>query len=412
MNRKCKFLFVAFAFAVFNSTAYGQMDKNYYTQILHLSDGTEIRVLADDINGVEMIKTDDYAKMTPGEYIMYGNAEGIDSVRSFLRNGYYDTESVVIPFNTKGLSVSIPGDVLWRNTFPQLQPYLHYSSTLSGLDLERIIGGNDTNSSIKILQRESAVYAQRSFFNMVNDYEAKQEDIDYVQTVADGSVTVVKDLPREVWYGDLTFSDWEKRKKTYYEGTTAAIDTLTAFDDVKCFSTDLHDVLKQGDPTYAEFRPLGNRIKPTIFLRLPETLSATYDFYCMLVPESQEFVDTVTTARPNCLNFQLYYSAENGNLANYNFSSLYLTGEGEENPETMNINTAFLNDTTKIDSIYLGRFTFPVATCGVNNSSENNKIAPVLKITSPINVFKKTHLQTYSRTVRLASIIMRPVDDK
>jgi hypothetical protein len=67
--------------------------------------------------------------------------------------------------------------------------------------------------------------------------------------------------------------------------------------------------------------------------------------------------------------------------------------------------TAFLNDPMKTDTIFIGRFTFPVNYRGLGED-----YYPSIRISSPINVFNKTQLETYSRDIRIAAILLRPVE--
>jgi hypothetical protein len=119
-----------------------------------------------------------------------------------------------------------------------------------------------------------------------------------------------------------------------------------------------------------------------------------------VVPENKTYDDTVSVAKPNIMNFSLFYSSENGSLVTYNFSS----DPKNQNPRLVNMTTAFKNDTTKVDTLLLGQFTFPVAYVG------QNAVSPVLRISNPISVLNKTHLNTYTRTLRLAAILVKPVE--
>ncbi len=70
----------------------------------------------------------------------------------------------------------------------------------------------------------------------------------------------------------------------------------------------------------------------------------------------------------------------------------------------MSSNTAFTNNPEKADTVFIGQFTFPV------NYSGLGSYYPSLHITSPISVFSSQQLETYTRDVRIAMILMRPVE--
>jgi len=415
MIKRTKLLSAVLATFMAIGTIQAQKHKNYYTQILHLTDSTEIRLLPDDIYSVTVINTNDPAHMTAGEYLKFGNGEGIDSIRNFYCSP--EPSDVRIPYNYPGASACLPNNALWSDALPQLAPYLQYADKIAGIDIESMSSASSTQT--RTLHYDTNYGLRTAFAEIVNAYDAKKEDIDYVEQVEGGTVTVLKNLPREAWYGDLTFADWEWRGHYSYSSKRIVdstgvevnvVDSTFVFGGVKAFGTAESEVGSYEDTSYAIFRPSGQYAKPDIFLRLPQTLSTTYDFYCTIVPESKEYDDTVTTARPNILNFQLYYSTKKGELGTYNFSSQYLTGEGAENPKTLNKTTAFLNDTTKTDTLYLGRFTFPVATKGINDSYYG--ISPTMRISTPISIFNKKEMATYTRVVRLANIIMRPVEEQ
>jgi uncharacterized surface protein with fasciclin (FAS1) repeats len=158
--------------------------------------------------------------------------------------------------------------------------------------------------------------------------------------------------------------------------------------------------------------PTSDYAKPEVYIELPNVLSTTYEFYAVFLPYS--FVDRYDVVhtfhafddKPNLLNFQINYTAANGNTASYNFSSKFLqTGaKADENPKSFNKTTAFENDQHKVDTLYLGKFTFPVAYNGLGDYTPN------IHITNPIGVFNKTDMATWTRDVRLAAIIMKPVE--
>ena len=67
--------------------------------------------------------------------------------------------------------------------------------------------------------------------------------------------------------------------------------------------------------------------------------------------------------------------------------------------------TDFVNDTSKVDTMYLGRLTIPYCYAGTG-------YYPNIKVTNSarINVLRKAILENYSRDIRICSIIFRPLD--
>ena len=351
----------------------GQKDKNYYTQVVRLTDGTEIRLLPDEIGRMSVIKDNDYGQMTVGEYLLYSPLK-LDSAYA----------SVGIDTNNENQTYSmwVPTNEAWTASMTAMRPYFFTPERVAALDIDHMY-----SSSNKVaLYRNGGPNNTYAYGALASIFKTTPAPGDAVATqqVLNGTVTVTADeVPRSYWLHELATGDW----------TTTPMKVFTATDSI---------ATAPGGEQYAMFYPPTPYSKPDVFVTLPKTLSTTYDFYCVLVPENADVCDTVTTARPNILNFELYYGDADGNLQTYKFAS------GVEY-ETKNFKDAFTNSPAAIDTLYLGRFTFPVAyeEMGYYHQDE---IAPVMHISSPISVFNKTQMAAYTRTVRLSAIIMRPVE--
>ena len=189
---------------------------------------------------------------------------------------------------------------------------------------------------------------------------------------------------------------------------------------------DVTELNRNGNGTFSYLwvEPNGGFAKPELDLYLPDVLSTTYDFYCVFVPQNVDLGDSTVTL-PNRVVFTLNYCDENGNLKDYVFKDESEENKQKfeayyeecklpilaENPKTTFSKpdnatmTAFSNDVSKVDTLYLGQFTFPVSYYGM---SGNDKICPNIKITSPFSVFNKALLAGFSRDLRIAAIILKP----
>ena len=165
-----------------------------------------------------------------------------------------------------------------------------------------------------------------------------------------------------------------------------------------------------GTLSYLWVEPNSGYAKPELDLYLPNVLSTTYDFYCVFVPRNVELGDTLP-AQPNRVIFTLNYCDENGVLKDYVFLD-----ESEENinsfQEVFNLKDnstngttirGFSNNPSKVDTLYLGQFTFPVSYYGLGEG-----FCPNIKITSPFSVFNQSLLSSFSRDLRIAAIILKP----
>lgn len=151
----------------------------------------------------------------------------------------------------------------------------------------------------------------------------------------------------------------------------------------------------------------GERTKPEVYISLPNVMSTTYNFYVVYMPVAI-MSGTLNDPRPNWLNYQLQYCDAKGALQVYNFSKAYadslLTGGTlPKVPTSVGTATGFINDPEKTDTVFIGRFTFPV-------SYRDLDVYPSLHITTPITPFNNQQLRDYSRDVRIATILLRPVE--
>lgn len=154
--------------------------------------------------------------------------------------------------------------------------------------------------------------------------------------------------------------------------------------------------------------------KPEVDYYLPNILSGTYRIYAVMPPP----LDTPEEMKPNWLNFTLnYYDSKRTRLTDFQFTNerydadnnviiTYNQNTGAEVRTTIK-NTDFFNDPTKIDTLYLGEFTFPCCYAGIG------EYYPNIKVTIPSTystLASRGHTAAYDRTIRICSIILRPVE--
>ena len=145
---------------------------------------------------------------------------------------------------------------------------------------------------------------------------------------------------------------------------------------------------------YLMMEPNTTSGKPDLFLKLPGVHSGTYKFYCVVLPASWGTNDERSTP----MNFDLSYCDAKGALQNWHFSS----NPDDKNP-TLSLNTAFINDYTKVDTLELGEFTFPV-----NYDGLGEDYYPSLYISSPVST--SSLRKTWSREFRIYAVILKPVE--
>lgn len=155
----------------------------------------------------------------------------------------------------------------------------------------------------------------------------------------------------------------------------------------------------------------GERSKPEVDYYIEGLKATTYNIYAVIPPANIDLRDTITAVKPNIFNFSYngYYVDENGKTQ-YTNSDLAFKNERYDGEAIVQGGTAklqdidFVNDTSKVDTMFLGKLTIPYCYDGIG--------APNIKVTcsARINVLRKAILENYSRDVRICSIIFRPLD--
>ena len=137
--------------------------------------------------------------------------------------------------------------------------------------------------------------------------------------------------------------------------------------------------------------------------------SATYSVYCVIVPPCADAdyasYDPDAEMKQTIFNASLrYYNPTAKKVVDHYFHPSM--PEGSSSGPKANADKleewAFKNDTTKVDPVYLGDFTFPVCYAGLNNCYPN------LIITAP--KMDNAHKNLYSRDLRIAAILLIPAE--
>ena len=138
--------------------------------------------------------------------------------------------------------------------------------------------------------------------------------------------------------------------------------------------------------------PEGSNFAPELDFYLPDVLSTTYDIYAVVVPA---IVDG--SPLPYTLRFDLHYTD-----ANNQPQTGRLDGETlQTTVAKISKVKAFENDPTKVDTLYLGKFTFPICYYGTN-------AAPNIKVMSTLSSFSMSNKAKYDSQIRIANIILKP----
>lgn len=148
--------------------------------------------------------------------------------------------------------------------------------------------------------------------------------------------------------------------------------------------------------------PEKSNFAPELDFYLPGVLSTTYDIYVVTVPgwaEPSNIENEAYVRRPYTLRADINYTDENNKQIAGRF-------DGETIKTTaidMTRVNAFIASGEKVDTIKLGRVTFPICYAGID-------ARPNIKIMSTLSTFGSTNLKKYDPELRIANIILRPVE--
>lgn len=135
--------------------------------------------------------------------------------------------------------------------------------------------------------------------------------------------------------------------------------------------------------SYIQVTPVSLSSNPGVVFYLPNVRSTTYSVYIVMVPGN--IVSDNIENKPYRFNASMGYATA--------------TGKNEDRDRSWLVDNYFSNDSTKIDTVYLGDFTFPVAYVGTG------PYYPYLRVNSAVTSRERT---LYDRNLRIDCIILRP----
>ncbi|MBP3849437.1 MAG: fasciclin domain-containing protein [Prevotella sp.] len=281
--------------------------------------------------------------------------------------------------------------------------------------MTRYLSFSNNNGYNRWLIGEPSYLGTDTLYTTTRNKLSNPSDI-LAQTIAD--VKMSNGMARIV--DSLAVSSWETYNPGLYysasssynqarilNGSTTSVQvTSTNVDATKVDLTDSYET----NYRYLWIEPSGNYSKPELDLYLEDVLSTTYEIYCIFVPENVDKTKSTAVTKPNRVIFTLNYCDKNGTLKDQVFldenqdAEAFRTKYKLTNTAT-NKNTiyAFTNDTSKVDTLYVGEFTFPVCYRGLGDG-----YCPNIKITSPFSAVTGTVRNDFSRDLRIAGILLKP----
>lgn len=161
-------------------------------------------------------------------------------------------------------------------------------------------------------------------------------------------------------------------------------------------------VLEEGYPylTYVKADiPSASNFAAELDFYINDVLSTTYDIYAVIVPAR---VEDPTTPDSVCKPYTLYFDINYTDASNTQIT-------GRFDGDTIQVGTAkvkkvkpFLVGDLKVDTVKLGRITFPICYAGT-------EAKPNIKVMHSVNSFLSSYKKKYEQVLRVANIILEPV---
>ena len=134
---------------------------------------------------------------------------------------------------------------------------------------------------------------------------------------------------------------------------------------------------------YYEIQPVSQSTNPGAVYYLPNVRSATYSIYIVMVPAN--IVSANRETKPNKFNVTMGYADA--------------TGKNQDRDKSWCAESNYVTDSARVDTVFLGDFTFPTAYIGTG------EYYPYLRINSSVSSRERPY---YDRTLRIDCIILRP----
>ena len=410
----------------------------------YLKVGDSINMLRDHFMHYESVTLDTKASV---------KGPMVNGIQTYVDSVMVTSNSLINQLNARltnedsSYTFILPTDKAFQEMYDRIKPYYNFISATKVHDVENYSSASATNTKTSptinasymtdsLVRRtiiRNLVYSNNDMYNQW--LVGKGEFLDTVRSTTRNKFSNPKELLETNTIGEpirmsngygrlvdsLAFYHWETFcPDLVFEPRHSMVKLFPAsaqMSTIRTYNPDGSPLtwLFGEDTELTEYRfgwisPGGDRVKPEFFIALPNVMSTTYNFYVVFMPSSISYGGGGVDNHPNWLNFQLNYCTAKGATETYCFSKAYadalLSGDKlPAIPTSVGTTTAFKNDPSKTDTVFIGRFTFPV-----NYSGLGDEYYPSLRVSSPISVLNDTQLAMYSRDVRIAAILLRPVE--
>lgn len=247
----------------------------------------------------------------------------------------------------------------------------------------RVLNDLKTGAQLSV---DSLVNTNRSIFygNDASDIFADARRIDK----SNGSMWLTDSLRMRPW---LTYNPIIKIQaengaaKSYNAGATTIVPIAKAEQN-----PDIQGTVSNG--YYLTITPSSPASNPEAIFYLPGVRSTTYAVYVCFVPENINASTYTDNVRPNIVQVTMGYND--------------LKGKPQEQPLKVGKTQLFQSDITKVDTVYVGDFTFPLCYYGTGISNVTKEsYAPYVRISS-----RASSKNPGDRNLRIDYIMLVPKD--
>lgn len=325
----------------------------------------------------------------------------------------------------------MPTDKAWNDEYAKVKKLYNYRSTMPIKSYNTTTGNSSTASTAvnasymaDSLTRRSIVsnliYSNNDYYNRWLLTSAADKVVDTLRTtrykkignpetllshqvtraeLSNGQAIVVDTIDAHSWD---TYSSELK-----YNATSNFIMSVDGTGGRKNFVIDTLGVTTSYNCLYID--PLAGAL-PTAMFYLPDVKSDTYQLYIAFAP-GYDALKEVEDTLSNQFNVTLEYCNANGSLTTRIFTkgkpTTNVRDEYSTTPFTTKPGVQIENGRVVCDTVYIGQITFPVCYQDVNADNKG----PILSVKAYVeDIFDDDMMAAYSRTYRIQSIILKPLE--
>lgn len=361
----------------------------------------------------------------------------VDSVM-VTENSLWNTLNAQLAVEDSSYTFIMPTNKAWTGFYNRIKPYYNYIASTQAQAFERrgssiVVSGTNAKQDVNAAYWQDSLtnrfltrymmYSNTDGYNRWMTGEPSSLGSDTIRTTNRVKLSspqeilkqAVAELPmsngRAVIVDSLAMRSWETFAPEH-SFSAPSYTVRTAYGSATTHRVTFNDP-NQPDYAYVYLKPGTEFDLPEMTIQLPGVLSTTYSVYCVFSPAFDKMTsDPSYVEKPNRVIFRLNYCDARGALktqelinedpdqiASFKKRFPWMT----DNKLNRTYIRSFENDPTKVDTVYVGDFTFPCCYYGFDS-----EVSPNITVVSNIDAFDYDMVDAYSCDLRIASIILKP----